>query len=333
MASSAGGKVVEVNFHVGQDVEKGEVLFRLDTEKADHQIAQKRGTIAAKREELARLETLKTLLADEHRASMEKAKAELHKAEEDLAHEVRLARLELDRAREEEERLRPLVKEGIVSRADYDKAAQRRKEMEARCEAAEERTNETLRRSLDLLEKEYARRLEENRMQRSLKEADLAAEERAVANLEREKEQSVVRAHVSGTVVVGELNVGDIVDPGKSVLAIAQNKGFRIDIAVPSGEMAGLEPGMTARIKLDAYDYQKYGTVTGKILSISPDSQMKDQQVFYVVKILIEGREVGRDKLRGPIKLGMTGQVEIILGEETMLSVLVKKIQRAVSVS
>jgi multidrug efflux pump subunit AcrA (membrane-fusion protein) len=97
--------------------------------------------------------------------------------------------------------------------------------------------------------------------------------------------------------------------------------------------MAGLEPGMTARIKLDAYDYQKYGTLTGKITSISPDSQMKEQQVFYVVKIAIEGREVGHDRLRGPIKFGMTGQVEIVTGNETMFSVLMKKIQRSVSLS
>jgi len=333
VASSAGGKVTEVNFHIGDDVEKGVVLFRLDTEKLDHQIAQKKGSIAAKKEELARLETLRGLLVEEHRAAVDKAKAELRKMEADLAHEIRMAKLEQERAREEEVRLKPLVEEGIVARAEYDKAVQRRKEAEERCEVAQGRTSDPLRRNMELLEKEYARRHEENQIQRAQREADFAAEERSLAKLEKEVEGCVVRAHVSGTVVVGELNVGDIVEPGKAVLAIAQNRGFRIDIAVPSSEMAGLEPGMTARIKLDAFDYQKYGTATGKILSISPDSQMKDQQVFYVVKILIEGREVGRDKLRGPIKLGMTGQVEIVTGEERMLSVLLKKIQRAVSVS
>jgi multidrug efflux pump subunit AcrA (membrane-fusion protein) len=117
---------------------------------------------------------------------------------------------------------------------------------------------------------------------------------------------------------------------------LADQHGFRIDVAVGSDDVGHLCVGLPARIKLDAYDYQKYGTVTGRVVFVSPDSQIPDapanlQCPTYRVKIALDAQEVGRDQLRGRIKLGMTGVAEIVTDQESILSLLIRSIRRSVS--
>jgi multidrug resistance efflux pump len=130
--------------------------------------------------------------------------------------------------------------------------------------------------------------------------------------------------------------VGDVIEPGQAALSVAEQRGFRIDVAVTSEDVGQLREGLPARIKLDAYDYQKYGTVAGRVLSISPDSTFQpDAQTqsppTYSVKIAIDGEQVVRREHRGHIKLGMAGVAEIVTDRESILSLLVRSIRRSIS--
>src|SRR6202041_1928910 len=93
-----------------------------------------------------------------------------------------------------------------------------------------------------------------------------------LANLELEQQQAVLIAPVDGVVTEGDVKVGDLIGPGQRVLEIAEQKGFRFEVLVPSNEVGNLRLGMPVRIKLDAFDFQKYGTLTGTVSYISPDS-------------------------------------------------------------
>src|SRR4051794_29493957 len=73
-------------------------------------------------------------------------------------------------------------------------------------------------------------------------------------------------------VMRGEVKVGDLLERGKPIVEIAEQKGFCFEAAIPSAEIGHLRLGMPVRIKLDAYDYQRYGTVAGTVVSIAPDS-------------------------------------------------------------
>src|SRR5262249_60561841 len=145
--------------------------------------------------------------------------------------------------------------------------------------------------------------------------------------------RAVLVAPRDGVVTAGEVKVGDLLEPGRSVLEIAGRKGFRFEVAVPSEEVGHLRAGMPVRIKLDPYDYQNYGTLEGTIDFISPDSGIPERQgtAVYTVKIALGQEEVGRGPFRGQVKLGMTGQAEMITGQQTLLSILVKKIRQRIS--
>src|SRR5262245_2508644 len=52
---SGGGRVVEVRFRQGDEVKRGDVLIRLDSERVQNEIAKQKRTIQAGEEELAQL--------------------------------------------------------------------------------------------------------------------------------------------------------------------------------------------------------------------------------------------------------------------------------------
>ena len=95
---------------------------------------------------------------------------------------------------------------------------------------------------------------------------------------------------------------------------------------------------MPVRVKLDAYDYQKYGTITGHVAFVSPDSVIPNDQSSegaptYTVKIALDGDHIGVGDRLGRIKLGMTGVAEIITDRESILSLLVRSIRQSISLA
>ena len=109
------------------------------------------------------------------------------------------------------------------------------------------------------------------------KRGEVEAARLEMANLELERKQAIIRAPIDGVVTSGDVKVGDILEPGKPVAEIAEQEGFRFEAAVPSEEVGHLRVGMPARIKLDAYDYQRYGTLEGTVVFISPDSGVPEE--------------------------------------------------------
>jgi hypothetical protein len=127
--------------------------------------------------------------------------------------------------------------------------------------------------------------------------------------------------------------VGDILERGKPVVEIAEQRGYRFEVVVPSDEVGHLRLGMPARIKLDAYDYQRYGTAAGTVTFIAPDSDVPTGRgtTTYLVRIDLASEELGTGDFRARIKLGMAGQADIVTGHESLLMLLVKKMRQTIS--
>src|SRR5919109_2867397 len=77
LSASAGGRVVEVSVREGQEVRRGDVLLRLETERLYNEIAKRQRAIQAGEEELAELGRLEQLQAHQFASTKTKAEAEL----------------------------------------------------------------------------------------------------------------------------------------------------------------------------------------------------------------------------------------------------------------
>jgi hemolysin D len=344
LSASAGGRVRAVHIREGDQVRQGDVLIELDTERLDNEIARVKRKIQVAKEELRQLVGVQQITARLAEAAHAKIEAEIAQATEEVRQaknrqtaDIRLLERQLRDSLLEETQYRKLVSSGAAAPIELVKVSSQVAEFRTKLEKAklpvDEGRVEVLRRNLTVAEKDAAVKREELEIKRGLKEGEIAAAQTELANFELERKQATLRAPADGVVTFGDVKVGDILEAGKAVVGIAEQKGFRFEASVSSEEVARLQVGMLARIKLDAYNYQQYGTLAGEVCFIAPDSTPNepDQQPVYTVRIEVEGKEIVRGALRGPVKLGMAGQVEIVTDQKSLLWLLVKQVRQRIS--
>jgi multidrug resistance efflux pump len=344
LSASVGGQVAEVTVREGDEVSRGALLIRLETGRLDNEIARQRRLLGVAEEELAKLEQLDELTARQFEAARSKAEAEMMQAREDVRRatdqqgaDIRLVQVELETAQDEEGQLRALVGRRAAARTDLTKAERKTQEAREKLTKAELPVDHSrvpvAERALDLINQDYALKRQELRLKRAAKQGEAEASRLELSNRELERGLAEIRAPIDGVVIKGDVKLGDLLEPGKPVLELARQEGFLFEGSVPSEEVGHLRVGMAARIKLDAYNYQQYGTVSGTVRFLSPDSgrEQEEPTVTYTVRIALSSDEVGRGEYRGRVKLGMTGQADIVTGHRSLLALLVKRIRQAIS--
>jgi multidrug resistance efflux pump len=352
------GRVVEAPFAEGDVVKKGDVLIRLDTAQLDNRIAKLQRTLTAAEEELAKLKGLETLIDNQLATAQAKATAELAQAKaaavrnhNQRASNIRSAEAGVDTAKDVLQRKQQLRASRAVTDEELVKAATALREAEEKLVAAKLPIDHgpvnIAQQALDLVEREFAVRRAEAEARRAAKEGELAAAGRDLRQLELQRAEAVLRSPIDGVVVVGQIDAGDVLEPGKPVMEIAPQDGYRFEAAILSEDVGHVQVGMPVRIKFDAYDYQKYGVMTGKVTYLSPDSHVprdnaseaaqqppsanNKNPAAYLVRIEMDAEQVGRGELSGPVKLGLGGAAEIVTDRESLLMIFFRKIRQTIS--
>lgn len=341
------GRVVEVHVREGDRIRRGDVLVRLNTEELDNDIAQQLQLIQSGENELVKLDQTEAMMNDRYETAKAKAEAEIAQAQEEIetAKQVRLsaislAQIELQLAEDGVNRVKRLFKSRAVTETQYLEAEARRREAILELDKAKLPVDLgrllVLHQALCLVDKEHAVERAELDAKRNLKKDEMAAASLGLDDLQWERAQSELVAPCDGTVTSLDVKVGDVVEAGQRVLATAAQRGFRIDLAVASEDVGQLQNGMPVRVKLDAYDYQKYGSATGRVVFIAPDSEFEadaaaQRPPIYTVKVALDNDFVRCGANRGRIKLGMTGVAEIITDRESVFSLLVRSLRQSIS--
>lgn len=141
------------------------------------------------------------------------------------------------------------------------------------------------------------------------------------ANLEKyrlSKEYQNITSPVDGYVNSVAVNtLGETVTSAQDMVTIVPvNTPVEMVCYVKNMDIADIEIGMEAEIKLEAYSYNKYGTVKGTVKHISPSSFSSEQMgSVYLVKIDITDIPKGIN-----LTSGLSGSVEIKTGKRTVMS-------------
>lgn len=155
-------------------------------------------------------------------------------------------------------------------------------------------------------------------------DARVRVAERRLANLRSRLVQSSLVAPFTGVVSAGAVQVGQVVQMGEVLIHMVEQSGFCVDVLIGSDDVGQVRPGMPARIKLGAFDYQTYGALNAKVIQIALDSDYNNGQAFFIARLSPE-RETFPDGSR--IKLGMMGVGEILVRRERLLWLIVDDIQ------
>jgi adhesin transport system membrane fusion protein len=363
LQSLDGGVVEQILVHEGDKVEAGQLLLMVDPTRANSAVADSAAQGIALEARVARLRALAqgtsflppTPANDQERAIVAGEKLlydsrvtelsqqvsivrqQLSQHEQELA-EMQARRTAAQRALElstqELNQTRPLLATGAVSevdvlrlerdvtknKGDADQAAAQIGRAQAQIQESMHKIQET----------ELAFR---NEAGRDLAEAagKLNALNQGAAGLADRVDKAAVKSPVRGRIQRLLANtVGGVVQPGKDIVEIVPlDDSLVLDARVQPRDIAFIHPGQKANVKFTAYDFSIYGGLDADVENISPDTVIDEKgNAYYVVRVRTHLASFN-EKL--PIIPGMTAEVDILTGQKTVLSYLLKPVLKVKS--
>ena len=228
--------------------------------------------------------------------------------------------------------IEPLVKKGIKPQYDFLKLKREKNSIVKEYEAV----RLSLPRLLSTIEeaKEKVLSIEYEHQINAKKElSEVLAKYKSTLNndeaLSDQVNRTVVRAPING--IVQKLfvhTVGGVIRPGADLVEIVPtDKSLLIEVKIKPSDIAFIYVGQKAKVKFSAYDFAIFGSLDGKVESISADSLKDEKEVTYFkVRIKTDKSYLERNKKELKIMPGMTVDVDIITGKKTVLDYILKPI-------
>ena len=162
-------------------------------------------------------------------------------------------------------------------------------------------------------------------------EAGLMKSEETLPILQDRLMRTTVIAPVDG--IVNRLLVnttGGVAQPGEPLLEIVPiDDDLIIEVEINPKDIAYVLPGQEAIIKLTAFDFSKFGSLNGEVITVGADTiQKEDGTIWYICQIAVE--ENGFTSLGKNIRIlpGMVAEADIVSGEKTVLNYLLQPVTK-----
>ena len=144
------------------------------------------------------------------------------------------------------------------------------------------------------------------------------------ANIER----YTVRASSSGNVHFDvKLTQGTFIQAGTVVGSIDSGSGKQVEMYVSAHDRARLEVGQDCRFSIDGLLQTEFGTVEGKVESISSDATISDSGAYFRIIVSFDkDRLIDRSGSEVTIKNGMTVQMWTVYEKSTYMDYFLERL-------
>jgi adhesin transport system membrane fusion protein len=161
--------------------------------------------------------------------------------------------------------------------------------------------------------------------------ADLSVTRESIRAAQDRVNRTVLRAPVNGVVNrISVATVGEVIAAGTQIVEIVpRDDALLVEARVRPEDIAFIRPGLKAVIRLTAYDYRKYGYITGTVQRIGADTITDDkEETFYQVVIGQTPDDVAANPAGIELIPGMLATVDILAGERTVLEYILGPIMK-----
>ena len=339
------GIVKRILVQEGQKVKEGELLMELDRTMSESDLNALKKEIAYYdiniRRVLAELENkpfvpgaggeveskdfVQQMSLYNSRQSEKKARLEFYDAQiRQKEDSVRVAESSLEKyrqllaiAREREQNLKEIVEEGAISKYTYLEYKGKRIELEqnvnmnlselsaAKAEASAARQQKAQ------YWAEWNRQLQEElincrKQYNTLKESERKAE--------LKNKLIEIKSPVDGAVHKLDIHtVGAVVQEAQGLMQVVpEGTPMEVEAWMENKDIGFVRPDMPVEIKVDTFNFQKFGTIKGKVREVSPDAiEDKDRGPLYRVMVSLDEEKLHMDSKDLQIYPGMTVSAEI----------------------
>ncbi|WP_373534120.1 HlyD family secretion protein [Microcoleus sp.] len=185
-------------------------------------------------------------------------------------------------------------------------------------------------------------------VKRSTIQQQLTQAKKQLNQVESQLKNSVIRAPADGTILKLEVqNTGQTVQAGSAIAQIVPSDvPLVVKAKVTSQDIARIQIGQPVQIRISALPFPDYGTLKGTVSEIAPDAiapqnpannsggsyyevSIKPQQTYLTKLKSGSGNFFGGSQTNEPrqyaIQSGMEGRADIITGQETVLTFVLRK--------
>lgn len=365
VSSLEGGIVEEIFVRPGEEVAADEALIRLDPTASGSELGSTEATASALDIKIARLRAevagraprypapaspeaaqqieIERALYASRQAELAgigaAARAQLASARQSVAQveaQVAAAASRSSAARREAEILRPLVEQGIEPRLSLIRAEGAAASAESELAAAQAAVG-TARAGVAEAAANLARAQQDWRAQAAgelaAAQAELGARSASLPALQERLARTVVRAPVAGTVNrVLVTTEGSAVGSGEPLVEIApSDDALLVEVRIRPQDIGTVHIGQPAKVGITAFDQSIYGSLDGKVVTISPDSIIDEQsgEAYYLVRVRTEAESIptvnGREL---EIGAGMIANVSLLGDKRTVLEYIFSPLLR-----
>jgi HlyD family secretion protein len=252
LVSNAAGQVQEVLVSVGDVIEKGQPVARIQQDALLRQIADdrsKQGVLRSQYAEAARIADQQKQLRARDLAQQ---RANLERSSESLEKDISLLRERLDAQQ-------ALLNDGLITRETFLTTQQSLNAKRDQLAQARLDLN-----GLDLKRIEADQQLDQQLQARQTAIHDLDLE---IGELNAKLGENVnILSPYSGRVLEVLANRGDVVNPGTAILSVeVLSENLQAVLFVPASTGKKVQPGMTVRLSPSTVKREEYGSLLGKV--------------------------------------------------------------------
>ncbi len=162
-------------------------------------------------------------------------------------------------------------------------------------------------------------------------EARFRSAEEELVKAERRVELQRLRAPVAGTVQqLSTHTVGGVVTAAQPLMLIVpDDAALEIEARVANKDIGFVREGQEAVIKVEAFDFTRYGVVDGRVRKLSRDAfATPTGERVYLAHVTLTARAVQVDGRRTPLAAGMAVTTEIRTGRRRLIEFLLSPLLR-----
>lgn len=348
------GEIAKILAKEGQHIKKGDVIAELDSRLATTEVDRLQQSLSAYRLQLLQtqgiieqmrlgLKTRQAIAAAESR-EQEVAIAQAEASAQTSQNVLGQLQVETAAYKARLERLNPLLEEGAIAKDRIFEVEQTLREQNRTVTQQQGELKQSLTEADRLQaglaqrqaegqqsELEAIQRIQQLQIEASTLQAKIVEAETLLKTAQTQLEQLYLYAPVNGVISSLKIkNRGEVTQPAQTVAEIMPDHvPLVLSAVLPNREAGTVQTGMTVQIKFDAFPYQEYGVVSGKVISISPNAEVDERiGAVYRVKIALDRKVVTHEGRTIELKAGQTAQAEIITRRRRIIEILLDPIQQ-----
>jgi len=151
---------------------------------------------------------------------------------------------------------------------------------------------------------------------------NMASMQERLQQLQKQIDDMTVRAPIDGTVQqLAVTGAAVVIQTGMALMTIVpMDRALEIEAWIANQDIGFVDEGQRTTIKVDTYRFTRYGTVEGRVRTVSAEAVNDEiQGLRYAARIALQAAELVHEGRRFPLEPGMRVSVEIRTGRRRII--------------